>query len=166
MPFRNAPRARSFDYVGAYLYFLTICTDGRRRCFVARADIEGPLSQLLRTADEEGFATSAYCFMPDHLHLLVEGKTQHADLRRFARRYKQQSGYSWKQMHGRQLWQRGYYDHVLREDEEAREVARYILHNPVRAGLCTDPLAYELQGSATLEPRDLLASTSVSGWRA
>ena len=33
------------------------------------------------------------------------------------------------------LWQRGYYDHAIRTDENLRNVARYIVANPLRAGL-------------------------------
>ena len=33
------------------------------------------------------------------------------------------------------LWQRGYHDHALRKDEDIKDVARYIVANPVRAGL-------------------------------
>jgi putative transposase len=32
-------------------------------------------------------------------------------------------------------WQRGFYDHVLRKEEDTRAVAEYIINNPVRAGL-------------------------------
>ena len=38
------------------------------------------------------FAVFAYCLMPDHVHLLAHGMSEHADLRRFAKRTKQSSG--------------------------------------------------------------------------
>lgn len=33
------------------------------------------------------------------------------------------------------LWQPGYYDHLIRDDENLRDAARYIVANPLRAGL-------------------------------
>jgi putative transposase len=153
-----APRLDTFDYVGFFRYFLTMCTHRRAPVFVDGASIEEPLDYLLRTSTDEACAVIAYCFMPDHLHVLVEGRSARSDLRRFAKTYKQRSGYAWKQRHSRQLWQRSYYDHVLREDEDTLGVARYILENPVRAGICRDPRGYPLLGSATMHIRDLLGS--------
>jgi putative transposase len=158
MPFKNAPRAASFAYVGLYRYFLTICTDRRQPVFTTAQSIELPRSQLLRTSAVEGFVVVAYCFMPDHLHLLVEATADSSSLLRFVKAFKQQSSYSWKRARGGQLWQRSYFDRVLRDDEDSVAVARYILANPVRAGFCTHPLQYKLLGSGVLDVRDLLGS--------
>lgn len=40
------------------------------------------------------------------------------------------------------IWQTGFYDHALRRDEDVREVARYVVANPVRAGLAARVGAY------------------------
>ena len=73
--------------------------------------------------------------MPDHAHLLIEGMTDAADLQRFVKRAKQRSGQAHAHhAHGR-LWQEGYYDRVLRAEEDSRAIARYVIENPVRAGL-------------------------------
>lgn len=88
----------------------------------------------------------AYCFMPDHLHLLVEGDEE-ADLIKFIREFKQLTAYSYKNVAGHKLWQRSFYDRVLRVDEDARAVARYICNNPVRKGLAASPLEYPFIGS-------------------
>lgn len=77
----------------------------------------------------------AYCFMPDHLHLLVEGQAENSDMRAFVRRAKQFSGLWYKQHTGSSLWQPSYFDHVLREADETISVARYIVENPVIEGL-------------------------------
>jgi putative transposase len=84
---------------------------------------------------EERFALIAYCFMPDHLHLLIKGGCEASDCRAFVRRAKQYSGFYYAKAHGGKLWQRYGYDHVLRDEEKTAIVARYILNNPVRAGL-------------------------------
>jgi putative transposase len=89
----------------------------------------------------------AYCFMPDHVHLLVEGVDLQSDLRTFVGRAKQHSGADFALKHDRRLWQPGYYDRVLRQDGDARRVARYIVNNPVRAGLVVSPRDYPFVGS-------------------
>ncbi len=96
--------------------------------------------------------------MPDHLHLMVEAIADSSSLPSFVKSFKQQSSYSWKQTCGVRLWQRSYFDRVLRDDEDSVAVARYILANPVRAGLCTHPLQYRLLGSKVLDVRDLVGS--------
>jgi hypothetical protein len=59
------------------------------------------------------------------------------------------------------LWQRGYFEHVLRDDEDSFGVARYILDNPVRTGLARNPQDYPSAGSLTMAVRDLLFSVQV-----
>ena len=83
--------------------------------------------QLSRTADDQRFAVIAYCFMPDHVHLWVEGIHPAADFREFVRIFKQRSSFAWKQRNGTALWQRRYFEHVLRDDEDTIGVAKYIL---------------------------------------
>ena len=90
--------------------------------------------------------------------MMVEGIADWSSLPHFVKSYEQQSSYSWKQIWGTTLWQRSYFDRVLRHDEDSVAVARYILANPVRAGLCTHPLQYKLLGSGVLDVRDLLGS--------
>ena len=126
--------------------------------FVNREAVDLVLWQLLQSASRSGFAVIAYCFMPDHLHLLVEGTDDHAALNEFARVFKQCSAYHWKSAFGSQLWQRSYFEHVLREGESPVKAARYILANPLRAGLVHRVEDYPYLGSATMSIRDLLDS--------
>jgi hypothetical protein len=55
----------------------------------------------------------------------------------------------------RPLWQKGYYEHVLRNDEATLATAKYILENPVRAGLVAKPRDYEFAGSFVLAAEQL-----------
>ena len=66
----NPGHLKGFSYVGLHRYSLTFCTDGRRRLFTDAAAVDLVVQQLLRAANEQKFAVIAYCFMPDHLHLL------------------------------------------------------------------------------------------------
>jgi hypothetical protein len=54
------------------------------------------------------------------------------------------------------LWQPQYYDHVLRDEEDTLRVARYIIVNPVRAGLVTSPRDYPFSGSDVMPLETLL----------
>jgi len=56
------------------------------------------------------------------------------------------------------LWQEGYYEHVLRAEENVRSIARYIVENPVRAGLVAHAIDYPYLGSDRWTVRELLES--------
>jgi putative transposase len=128
-------RIEGFSYRGIHRYFLTICTSRRQRFFEDASSVELALLHILRAARDERMEITVYCFMPDHVHLFVTGTEQGSDLRRFVRFAKQRSGYAFKRAAGRSLWQEGYVDRVVRSDEEAHEKLRYMLANPIRAGL-------------------------------
>ena len=136
-----------FSYVGYHRYSLTFCTKDRKRLFVSDAVVDLVLSQISRAAIECEFAVLAYCFMPDHVHLLVEGRAEHSDCKQFIARAKQYSGFYYSKTYRVRLWQRYGYDHVLRDDEKMLVVARYILQNPIRAGLVKRIEEYPYCGS-------------------
>ncbi len=153
----NYPRhLRGFGYVGAQRYFLTWSTHGRLTVFTDKAAVDLTIAQILRAAREEAFALLAYCFMPDHVHLLVEGRTEISDGRRFVHRARQFSGYHFSRVTGRRLWQKYGYERVLRDDEATLAVARYIINNPVRAGLVQRPEDYPGSGSEVYSMREIL----------
>lgn len=62
-------------------------------------------------------------------------------------RTKQRSGWRFKNETGHRLWQEGYYDRVLREDDDPYGVIAYIVNNPIRAGLVASPADYPFWGS-------------------
>jgi putative transposase len=149
------PRLSGFDYRGPNRYFLTFCTYGRRALF-RRSDAAAiVMRHFRRAARREGFAILAYCLMPDHVHLLVEGTTRQSDLRRFVKGTKQSSGQVYSRLYRDRLWDEGYHDRVLRKDTDVREIARYIVWNPVRAGLTATPAQYPYLGSDLLSIEDL-----------
>jgi REP element-mobilizing transposase RayT len=94
--------------------------------------------------------------MPDHVHLLVEGTSADADAKAFIARAKQYSGFYYRQEHGATLWQRYGYEHTLRDEELTLVVARYILENPVRAGLVQRVEDYPFAGSLVYSLSELL----------
>ena len=151
---------KAFDYRGLHRYSLTFCTDCRRRVFVEAGVVTLVTAQILRAAIENHFAVIAYCFMPDHVHLLIEGLQDDADCLRFIKCAKQYSGYYYSKLRGEKLWQRYGFEHVLRDDELVPVIARYILQNPVRAGLVVDARDYPYAGSQTYSIEELLEATA------
>ena len=141
------PRLNPALYVGLQRCFLTFCTAGRRRHFAASDIVDLVIDQLLRTADEFDVEVTVYCFMPDHAHLLVETRSEGADILQFVHRAKQRSGFEFAKEYGTRLWQPSFYDRVLRDDEASLSVARYIIENPERAGLVHSPHDYPFLGS-------------------
>jgi putative transposase len=126
---------------------LTLCAFDRRIRFVDPAIVGTARSLLLQYADEFQFGLPAYCFMPDHLHVLAAGESEASDLEAFISNMKQQTAFLFAQAHRARLWQKGYFDRILRSEEETIVVARYILNNPVRAGLVKSFDEYPFSGS-------------------
>ncbi len=157
--FRPHPQhVAGFSYIGKHRYSLRFGTLDRERVFVADAPVALVLSQILRASAETQCAVVVYCFMTDHLHLLVEGETDSADCKRFIARAKQYSGFCYSKRFGRQLWQRYGFERILREDEPTFTVARYILENPIRGHLATRIDDYPYVGSLVYDLPTLIAS--------
>jgi putative transposase len=146
------------SYVGHQRYFLTLCTFERRRHFTSHDVVLAVRSQFVRPDAERAFAVLAYCFMPDHLHLLVEGASPTADLVVFVSTFKQCAAYAVRDWIRGRLWQRGYFDRILRAGDDAVDVARYIVANPVRAGLVQSPADYPFLGSDILSIDQLVGT--------
>jgi len=145
------PRLNRADYIGRRTYHVTIAANERAELL---SDDEFALNcqnVLGQTALKLGFTLLAYCFMPDHLHVLLVGKSVRSDLIRFVQRFKQITGYRFKHETGEHLWQQSFHDRVLRSDEDRSVVARYIFDNPTEAGLPDGSPAFELRGGELFE---------------
>lgn len=141
------PRIGYFSYKGYYSYFITICTDSKKHVFVSGTVVDLVLSLLKEISSQFNFHVYTYCFMPDHLHILIVAEDENADLKSFLKMFKQKSGYYYKKEYGQKLWQPSFYDHVLRKKESLNKIAEYILLNPIRKGLVEDYKDYPYLGS-------------------
>jgi len=151
----HPPRIAGFSYDGSHRYLLTFTAFRRSRFFCTPQIVEDLLVQFRHSASVEQFEMLAHCFMPDHVHLLVAGIAETACLRRFVTRAKQQTGYRFAASTGQRLWQVGFYDHVLRDDEETIAVVRYILANPIRGGLTMAIGEYPFAGSDVFSTEEI-----------
>ena len=101
--------------------------------------------------------------MPNHVHLLTEGQSEDSDGRRFIAHAKQLSGFHFKkQFAGVRLWQRYGFERTLRADESTLRVARYMLENPVRAGLVTRVQDYPFLGSDVYTVEQILEAVQMN----
>lgn len=94
----------------------------------------------------------AYCFMPNHLHLLIENDRA----LEFLKLFKQLTSYHFKQKSGQTLWQKSFYDHIVRREESLTGIMSYIFNNPVRGGLAKDFLKYPYSGSFEIAIADFM----------
>ena len=163
MKHRRPPRLPDADYIGPVRIFFTMCTFDRETHFTNRELVETMRGQLLHTTDEYAVEVIAYCFMPDHLHMLWTGSTETSDLKRCAGRFRQRGGLRYRRGRRGRLWQEGYFDQTLRESDATFDVVSYILANPVRAKLCATPSEYAFfMGSSRYAIDDLVLSVQ---WR-
>lgn len=118
-----------------HTYLLTAVVHERRPIFT-----DWPIGRLLvtelRAAEEDGLAQSqAWVVMPDHLHWLITLQT--GTISKLMQRIKGRSAISINRALGNngQLWQKGFHDRAIRKEEDLQAIARYVVANPLRAGL-------------------------------
>ena len=131
--------------------FITICTEGKTPLFQNKALTWAFLDQLKTDAESNGVSVFAYCFMPDHLHLVVTPGTR-KDIVGFVGEYKgRTTRIAWKYGIKGKCWQTSFHDHFLRKEEDVRDTVMYVLNNPVRKGLVQEWREYPYAGSLVYE---------------
>jgi putative transposase len=151
LPERKNIRLPRTQYVGRNTYFLTFCCQARRLIFRDSVQAFSIVGAIKEVAESKSFLVHAYCVMPNHAHVVVEGSRDDSDLERFAKTFKQLTAFRYKQESGERLWQKRFYDHVLRAADSLDAVAWYVWLNPVRAGLCAEARSYPYSGSLTID---------------
>ncbi|MHC8393655.1 REP-associated tyrosine transposase [Pseudomonas sp. LB3P93] len=117
------------------IYLLTTNTHDRKPIFKDFTLGRVVVNQF-RCAQDQGIANSlAWVVMPDHFHWLVE--LQQGSLGDLMQKTKSLSTKAVNQFIGRKdnLWQKGFHDRALRREEDLVKLARYVVANPLRAGL-------------------------------
>ena len=117
------------------LYMLTTKTHLRLPLFHDFDHARLVVKHLRVSDDIQDCRSLAWVVMPDHLHWLVELKE--VTLGTLMRRFKSRTAIALRKAGVRNMpiWQPGYQDHALRREENVVHVARYIVANPLRAGL-------------------------------
>lgn len=117
-------------------YLITTVTHGRVPVFTDFHAARRLIREMRRLEADGHCVWLAWVVMPDHLHgLLALGEA--GELERAINLLKGRSARAinlGRRRDGR-LWQASYHDHALRAEEDRRAIARYVVANPVRAGL-------------------------------
>ncbi len=154
LPKRKILRLQNFDYNTSAAYFITICTESRRPLLsrIVGVDVlDDPKIELLpygKIADKyinqlndfyEDIKVDRYVIMPNHIHIMLfvfdngSSRTstptrQHSSVSRFVSTFKRFCN----KEYGRNIWQRYYNDHIIRNREDYQEHSKYIYENPIR----------------------------------
>jgi putative transposase len=144
---RKNIRLHPSRYRGRALFFITLCCEARKHVFSESRYALPPFQHLKLLAANYQFNVHAHCIMPDHFHGLVEGTTCERDLLLFVKSLKQTTSLEYSKGTRLHLWQKQFYDHILRATDSPQAVPWYIWMNPVRKGLCIPPTQYLNSGS-------------------
>ena len=143
MSLGKPPRLEVFQKYDPPVYFVTFCTNHRRKA-LANYSVHSVVMDYGRRALERGVALGRYAIMPDHIHLFVAGDIDF-DLGVWIRGLKRVVAAAVSG--GRSdLWQRGFFDHLIRNGESYSEKWDYVHENPVRPGLVADADEWPYQG--------------------
>jgi putative transposase len=130
---------------------VTALTAGRHSFFQSFELTAACVDLLLDFAEAHGVPLYAYCFMPDHLHLLLSGSSSTSVFAFDGEIKSRSTRVAWQHGCTGKIWQRRFYDHLLRADEDVGRV-EYILNTPVRKGIVDDWRDYPFSGSTVRAP--------------
>jgi len=134
-------------YRGRVAAAFTLCIKDRKPLFIDSTVVNIFTEILKNAAADHHCQIPAYCFMPDHVHIIATGIQEDSKLVNFINSYKQKTGFWMSKNQPNVSWQKDFYDHIIRKAEGLPEVIRYILDNPVRQGLVADWHDYPFKGA-------------------
>ncbi len=141
MLYRKDIRLAGFDYAQAGAYYVTICCNDRKKVFSDSIMANLAWNVLKDRFQKNGGEITTAVLLHDHLHLIIEigehGVDTLGDRVRTLKIAMRTTLFQneWK---GTRLWQRGFYDHIIRNEHDWLEKANYMRNNPIRAGLVDD----------------------------
>lgn len=141
LPQRKNVRLQHFDYHANGYYFITICCLDKRPLLgtLHQGEIQVSLDgqhlleemfSLERTL--RGISVYDYVIMPNHFHLVVEIQRKEGETGMGVSGFVRLLKGNVTKRSGKSLWQRGYYEHVIRQDESLQEIVQYMKNNPRR----------------------------------
>ncbi len=150
---RKNPRWRGYDYSTCGVYFVTFCTHERKKLFseIQYVYIDGiefsakvsltPIGEIMQKClmDIEkaypGFLLDEYSIMPNHVHFIIVKKDPDSSLSISGIVGRLKSLATLKSQglfEGKKLFQRSYFDRVIRNDDELKKIREYIINNPAK----------------------------------
>ena len=149
LPKRKSTRLKNFDYSSTGAYFVTICTKDRKMLFapVGADSISARMIErtFLETIEKyNGVDSPIYVVMPNHFHAIITISRADIEsaptLSEIVQSFKRYSTIEYTKMvkkgilppFDKQIWQRSFYDHIIRNRDDYNEVFKYIYENPIR----------------------------------
>ena len=135
---RKKTRLANFNYTDSgHIYFITLCTAGKNPYFKNDRIATVIIDELEHRRSMQEIRLLCCCVMPDHLHVLLSlTENYHKSLQNWISSFKRFTTKVIKEQFGiTALWQKNFYEHVVRKEESLLKVAEYILNNPVRKGI-------------------------------
>jgi REP element-mobilizing transposase RayT len=128
------------------LYFVTFCTHERQR-FLAKNEVHNAFVVFAKRAtDNFNVAVGRYVIMPDHVHFFLRG-SDNFRLGAWIGGLKQAlAKAAMLSRRNGQIWEEGFFDHILRSNESYAQKWNYVRENPVRAGLVKSAAEWPYQG--------------------
>lgn len=124
-----------------------MAVQGRRPVFADPAVAAAATAVLTDHARVSTVTLYAWCVMPDHVHCILS-PTDACDVITFVGQFKNLAQRAaWRCGVAGRFWQVSFWDHFLRQDEQLETLVRYVLENPVRAGLAAEPEQYAFCGA-------------------
>ncbi|NLG49991.1 MAG: transposase [Chloroflexi bacterium] len=127
-------------YVPNAIYFITCVTHERRPFFDNADDLELLRDTMRQARDYHPFKMHSYALMPNHFHLLIQ-IPETTNVSKLLQSIQWNTTRKYKQAHHLtgplHLWQRGFWDHVIRNAEDYERHFNYIHYNPIKHGLAT-----------------------------
>ena len=111
-------RLKNFDYSASSVYFVTIVILERKSLFYNKELAKEVINCILSLREELKFNLYGYCLMPNHFHALIGIGESEKDLGGICGAFKSlTTRIYWKYGEGK-LWQRGYHDHIIRNEPD------------------------------------------------
>ena len=153
LPERKPNRLLEYDYSETGAYFITVCTKNREPLLsrvVAGEKLDTPCTVVLTsigiavdgairdiTEHYRGVHAAKYVIMPNHIHMLLYIQKRNDSSVSVSRIIKEFKTRVTKQI-GAPIWQKSFYDHIIRNQEDYDMRYRYIENNPANWLLCRD----------------------------
>ena len=136
LPIRKHIRLKDYNYALEGMYFITICTKNRLELFGSISDEkeiqltkEGKIAEKYLIEIENVFNNTIideYIIMPNHIHMILQiNNSSNISISRIIKQYKM---YISKKI-GYSIWQKSFYDHIIRSDKEYVLIKQYIQNN-------------------------------------
>ncbi len=134
-------------YIPDAINFITLVTNGRRPYLKSDPDLSLFSDTLQKVQQIHPFILLAYVYLPDHLHLLMKVQHPNGNFSPIIQSLKWNFTLNYKKTHqltgSVSLWQRGFWDHVIRDEQDLKNHIDYIHWNPMKHGLVEDPATWK-----------------------